>query len=96
MFSPEHNETEESLTGAFRPISIARLREWVAMAKPGARIVYGHGRHLSEACPEQVGEWMREVLQRRGFVSLHQQRSAGKFDYLAIRTAKPCPKGTEL
>lgn len=96
MSSPEKSEYDEGQTAAFRPISIARLREWVAMAKPGARIVYGHGRHLAEACPAQVGEWMREVLQQRGFVALHQQRASGKFDYLAIRTAKPFPKGIEL
>ncbi|RDV06403.1 hypothetical protein DXH95_02970 [Sphingorhabdus pulchriflava] len=96
MSSPPKFQTDETATGEFRPVSIERIRQWVALAKPNARIEYGRGRHLKEACSHALGEWMREVLSERGYVTLHQIPAERGMHYIAQRTQKPFVKGTAL
>ncbi len=94
--SPTPKQTDSVAETAFRQVSKALVSKWLAEARPNARIVYGHGVHLAEACNPEMGEWMREVVSRRGFVTLHQVRAGRSFDYIAVRTHKPFPKGLAL
>lgn len=81
-------------------ITAARLTdEWLRVAQPGARQLYGVGSHASTACGEGVPELMRHAA-AAGVVQLLQRRRCAEdcaagypFDYLAVRTAKPWPAG---
>jgi|GEM_PF-5851191 len=86
--------------------SVARLREWVLAAKPGATMVYARGR----SCRTAVGELVCNFVARIGhgcdvdrqeridgldLVTAHFTRDPQTREglYLIKRTAKPLPRG---
>ena len=90
------------------PMTVARLREWVAEAKPGARLIYARG----STCLAGCGPMVRNFVQRLGpggidddgkpvmglqLVSAHFQRGGdGEGQYLVQRTQRPVPRGFVL
>lgn len=76
----------------------AHYDEWLIEAQPGARVPYAVGICLTEGCPADVAERMRE-LSAHGLVRLHQMpigRPGGAcrvVNYIAVRTQRPVPKG---
>ena len=91
--------TEEMARHVRAHFDVARFDDWVASAKtrPGSMQLYGCGTHASTACAPGVAKRMR-ALADAGLVELFQRRRidgdpAHPFDYLAVRTAKPAPKG---
>jgi hypothetical protein len=69
---------------------------WVAAAQPGACIVYGIGLDAPSAAGPGVARRMMK-LHDAGLVRLHlvRARRDGAFpiDFIAVRRAKPVPKG---
>ena len=79
------------------PVTVARLREWVLGAKPGARLTYARG-HAASA-----GIALRDEVQRLGhrglgLISEHYVRRPGwsEGENIVQRTAKPLLKGQKL
>lgn len=78
---------------------VARFDEWVITAQPGGRQIYGAGRDVTTGCAPMVAARMR-ALADAGLVRLFQPRrirpdgdTGHPFDFVAIRTEKPVPKG---
>lgn len=79
--------------GCSARIDIHKLHHWVALAQPSARLVYGHGWYAKDLVSEAVHQKLN-ALQEMGYLNLVQgARDARGRDYLAIRTARPWPKG---
>lgn len=78
-------------------VTCGRLRAWVMTAQPNARIVYGRGRSLLEACSAELGAYVF-ALYELGYLTPHFVRgTAGELPfYLAQRTARVVPPGTRL
>lgn len=75
----------------------ARYDDWVAKAQPGAQQIYGVGVNANTAAGPGVAARMRE-LSAAGLVTFKQHRHADRpadyrYDYVAVRTGKPLPKG---
>lgn len=74
-------------------VTLPRVREWVAGAKPGARQIYGTGFFAGSAAAPGVASWLRTQAEA-GFVTLFQRRDPARpvmerIDYFVIRTARP-------
>lgn len=75
----------------------ARYDDWVAKAQPGAQQIYGVGVNANTAAGPGVAARMRE-LSAAGLVTFKQHKHADRpadyrYDYVAVRTGKPVPKG---
>ena len=75
---------------------VARFDEWIIKAQPGARQIYGVGVFVAGACAPGVARRMRDLYDA-GLITMCQRRARAdvgfEFDYIAIRTKKPVPKG---
>ena len=78
---------------------VARFDAWVVTAQPNARQIYGAGWNVAAACGPGVAARMRALCEA-GLVLLAAPRrnrpdgdTAHPFDFVAIRTSKPVPKG---
>ena len=82
-----------------RHFGIDRFDAWVVTAQPNARQIYGAGWNVACACAPGVAARMRALCEA-GLVMLAAPRraradgdTAHPFDFVAIRTSKPAPKG---
>ena len=80
---------------------VARFDAWVASpdTQPGARQIYGCGLNVATGCGPGVARRLR-ALADAGLVCLFAPRRVRAdgdrnhpFDFIAVRTAKPVPKG---
>ena len=81
-------------------MTVARLHQWIAEARPNARLIYGEGTQLHEACSAEVKRAVM-ALADKGWLTPHFQRCRpphgdGLARYLVQRTARPFVKGTKL
>lgn len=75
---------------ARRPINRDDLLEWVLAAKPGARLLYGHGEHASQIASEEVNDELKK-LAGQGYVFLFQSKAHPlrlTRDYIAQRSSR--------
>ncbi len=79
--------------------TVDRFDAWVIKAQPNARQIYGAGWSVADGCGPGVAARMR-ALAEAGLVLLAASRrvradgdTAHPFDFVAIRTSKPVPKG---
>ena len=78
------------------PMSPTRLRQWVEMSQPNARLVYGEGASLAEACAKDVKALVMDLAER-GWLTPHFQRNRGGIPrYIVMRTHRPFLKGSKL
>lgn len=79
------------------PITPTRLKQWVEQAQPNARLVYGTGMRLAEACSIPVKELVLDLYEK-GWLTPHYQKAAGgePARHLVQRTQRPFLKGTVL
>lgn len=85
-------------------ITVARLREWVRAAQPGARLIYATGPSCRASCGEAVADEVARLgsgamdkktgrkTQGLMLVSEHHTKIDGTGTYLIQRTAKPAPR----
>lgn len=80
-----------------RPVTIARLREWVRDARPNARLPYGRGWHLKQACSAELAAFVR-ALADLGLVTPHQVRAEKGLPpiYIVQRTKRAVRPGADL
>ena len=78
------------------PMSPLRLKQWVEAAQPNARMVYGEGAGLAEACPADVKQAVMDLAER-GWLTPHFQRNRGGApQYIVQRTHRPFLKGSKF
>lgn len=79
------------------PISPAKLRDWVAAAQPNARLIYGEGPFLADACASDVKELVM-ALADKGWLTPHFQKAQAGHPprYLVQRTHRPFLRGSVL
>jgi hypothetical protein len=84
------------LADQVKALPVTHFDAWVQAAQPGARIVYGIGTDAPSASGPGIARRMMK-LHDAGLVRLHLVRSRrdGSFpiDFIAVRRAKPVPKG---
>jgi hypothetical protein len=90
------------------PITVARLRDWVREAKPGARLIYARGPSCRAEGGAQVANYVARLgaggtdargqpIEGLGLVTAHFTRGENREgQYLIQRTAKPLLKGLML
>jgi hypothetical protein len=91
--------TAEMVEHLHAHFGVERFDEWVVKAQPNARQIYGAGWNVTTGCARGVAARMR-ALAEAGLVLLAAPRrtrpdgdTAHPFDFVAIRTSKPVPKG---
>jgi hypothetical protein len=78
---------------AGRVSSCARLKQWVEMAQPNARVEYARGYVLATSCTPELREYVMAVSQL-GLITPHVIRSSGDVPvYIVQRTGRPVIKG---
>lgn len=79
------------------PITPLRLRQWVEAAQPNARLVYGSGARLAEACRADVRVLVMELADK-GWLTPHYvpARDGQAAQHLVQRTHRPFLKGSRL
>lgn len=78
-------------------LNCARLRAWVAEAKPGARLVYSKGSHVLGGCSLEIRDLV-QALVARGWVIANFARPPGSESgvYLVTRAARAFHPGCAL
>lgn len=79
------------------PITTHRLKQWVEQAQPNARLVYGTGARLVEACSPQVKDLVMQLAEK-GWLTPHYQKAANgeAARHIVQRSQRPFLKGTVL
>ena len=78
-------------------MTCARLREWVKLAQPNARLTYGEGSVLKNACIPQVAELVMSLAEK-GLLTPHfvRGRDGEVSRYIVQRTQRPYIRGMDL
>jgi hypothetical protein len=78
-------------------MTCGRLREWVKLAQPNARLTYAEGSLLTLACTPEVKELVAS-LAGKGMLTPHFVRGRGgePSRYIVQRSQRPYLKGMEL
>lgn len=88
---------ENTSSSAARTVTVGDLHDWVAAAKPNARLPYARGSHVREGCSELV---RREVmaLYEKGWLTPHRVpgQDGAMPHHIVQRTARPFLKGMKL
>jgi hypothetical protein len=78
-------------------MTCVRLRVWVKLAQPNARLTYGEGNLLRHACIPQVADLVM-ALAAKGLLTPHfvRGREGEPSRYIVQRTQRPYIRGMEL
>lgn len=88
---------ENCTPATFKAVTRHDLREWVAAAQPGARMVYGFGSNASQACSTLVREFVMELYER-GFLTPHRvpAQNGNPPAHIVQRSKRKLLKGEKL
>ncbi len=90
-----HESDDAGASVAGPPMTAARLRDWVKIAQPNARMIYGYGGVVTHACTAAVAAQVR-TLAALGYATSHRTKIEGRVVQLVMRTKKPYLKGAPL
>ena len=83
-----------------RSVDPAHFDAWVQSAQPGARVIYGMGIDARSGSAPGVAKRMRALgevnLVRLHYLRVRKDDRQFPFDFIAVRTRKPVPKGFPL
>lgn len=90
-------EIAEAPPGQRRTLTVGDLHEWVAGAKPNARLTYARGSHVREGCSELVRRAVFDLYEK-GWLTPHRIAASegGAPHHIVQRTARPFLKGMKL
>lgn len=87
------NSAPPAASDAGRVSSRARLKQWVEMAQPNARVEYARGFVLATSCTPELREYVMTVS-GLGLITPHVIRGADNTPvYIVQRTGRPVIKG---
>lgn len=91
------DEAEPAGTMLRSTMTCSRLREWVKIAQPGARLTYGEGNLLAQACAPDVKQLVM-VLAGKDWLTPHfvRGRNGEPSRYIVQRSQRAYLKGMPL